>query len=288
MKTLHIDSGREMGGGQWQALYLVERLEHAILLAPEESPLLQEARKRGVDARPVSLGGLAQLARGVDLVHAHDARAHTLAAALPGVRLVVSRRVAFPVKAGPLSRLKYARAARYLAVSGYVAKQLEDAGVPADKIQTVYDGVPLVEPASGDEVVALPSKKTELVRRAAEMAGVEIRFATQFWRDLSTAQIFVYASEMEGLGSAALAAMSAGIAVVASKVGGLPEAVEHERTGVLAGNRPEEFAAAIQRLRCDPDLAREMGRCGRERIEKQFTIDIMVRQTQAAYAEVLR
>jgi hypothetical protein len=288
MKTLHIDAGREMGGGQWQALYLVERLENASLLAPEASPLLEEARKRGVDVRPLSLGSLAQAARNADLVHAHDARAHTMAAALPGVRLVVSRRVAFPVKSGPLSRVKYGRAARYLAVSGYVSAQLERAGVPKEKIQVVYDGVPLVEPARGNDVVALASKGTELGRRAAEIAGVQIRFTKQFWQDLSTAQIFVYASEMEGLGSAALAAMSAGVAVVASRVGGLPEAVEHEHTGLLVDNRAEEFAAAINRLRRDPDLAREMGRRGRERVEKQFTIDIMVRQTQAAYAEVLR
>ncbi len=288
MKTLHIDTGRQMGGGQWQALYLVERLDHAALLAPEASPLLAEARKRGVEARPLLLRSLAQAARAVDVVHAHDARAHTLAAAVPGLTLVVARRVAFPVNSGLLSRLKYARATRYLAVSRYVAVQLEQAGVPPEKISVVYDGVPLVEPSRGDEVVALASKETELVRRAAEIARVEIRFTTQFWQDLSKAGIFVYASRMEGLGSAALAAMSAGVAVIASNVGGLAEAVEHERTGILVENRAEEFASAITRLHDHPELAREMGRRGRERVEKQFTIDIMVRQTQAAYAEALR
>ncbi len=288
MKTLHIDTGREMGGGQWQALYLIERLDQATLLTPKSSPLLAEARKRGVDARPLLLRSLAQVARAVDVVHAHDARAHTLAAAVPGVTLVVARRVAFGVNSGLLSRVKYARAARYLAVSRYVAAQLELAGVPPEKISVVYDGVPLVEQSRGDEVVALASKETELVRRAAEIAGVEIKFTMQFWQDLSQAGIFVYASRMEGLGSAALAAMSAGVAVIASNVGGLAEAVEDERTGVLVENRAEAFASAITRLRDHPELAREMGRRGRVRVEKQFTIDIMVRQTQAAYAEALR
>ncbi len=91
---------------------------------------------------------------------------------------------------------------------------------------------------------------------------------------------------MEGLGSAALAAMSAGVAVIASRAGGLPEAVAD--AGILVENQPEAFAAAIRRLLDNPELAREMGRGGRERVEKQFTIDIMVRQTEAAYAEVLR
>jgi glycosyltransferase involved in cell wall biosynthesis len=99
--------------------------------------------------------------------------------------------------------------------------------------------------------------------------------------------MFVYASEMEGLGSAALAAMSAGVPVIASNVGGLAEAVEQKRTGILVENRPEAFAAAIERLRNDPQAAVEMGRRGRARVEAMFTIDRMVRETVAAYEEVL-
>lgn len=282
MKTLHIDAGRQMGGGQWQALYLVERLKDATLLAREGSPLFAEARQRGIEVWPLSLASMAQRARAADLVHAHDARAHALAAALPGVTLVVARRVAFPVGSWFLSRLKYARAARYLAVSRFVSVQLEQAGIATEKIRVVYDGVPLVEAAHGPDVIALASKRADL------LSGIDLRFTSDLWRDLATARIFVYASDLEGLGSAALAAMSAGVPVVASRVGGLPEAVEHMQTGILVDNRPEEFAAAIQRLREDPELARAMGGRARERVEKQFTIDIMVRRTQAVYDEVLR
>jgi starch synthase len=96
----------------------------------------------------------------------------------------------------------------------------------------------------------------------------------------------VYRSEMEGLGSAALAAMAAGVPVVASNVGGLPEAVEHERTGLLVSDG--DFATPIRRLLDHPDEATEMGRRGRERVEKNFTIDLMVEKTLAAYKEVLR
>jgi glycosyltransferase involved in cell wall biosynthesis len=98
--------------------------------------------------------------------------------------------------------------------------------------------------------------------------------------------VFVYRSEMEGLGSAALAAMAAGVPVVASNVGGLPEAVEHERTGLLVSDG--DFATPIRRLLDHPDEATEMGRRGRERVEKNFTIDLMVEKTLAAYKEVLR
>jgi hypothetical protein len=280
MKTLHVDCGRTMGGGQWQVLYLVERLKDAVLMAPEGSPLLREARQRGIDARPLSILTLQKLARGSDLVHAHDARAHTLCAAVPG-KLVVSRRVAFPVKRGMLSRVKYGRADVFLAVSRYVAMQLERAGVSPEKVRVIYDGIPLVPAASGEGVVALAGKGEEILR------GLPLRYITDFWQDLAKARVFVYASEMEGLGSAALAAMSASVPVVASSVGGLPEAVEHERTGILVKNRAADFALALSRLEQSPEIAKEMGRRGRERVEKNFTIDIMVQKTMSAYEEVL-
>lgn len=286
MKTLHVDTGREMGGGQWQALYLIERLKNATLVAPEGSPLMAEARARGIEAHPLTLAALAGMARESDLVHAHDARAHTLAAVLKGAPLVVSRRVAFPVNKGVLSRVKYARADLYLAASRCVAGRLEEAGVEREKIRVVYDGVPLVGAASGDRIVALASKNAGMVRRAGEIARVEVRFTTNLWEDLSKAKMFLYASEAEGLGSAALAAMSAGVPVIASRVGGLPEAVEHERTGILVDNRAEEFANAIARLLSDPELAGEMGRRGRERVERMFTVEGMVRNTVTAYEEV--
>ena len=43
--TLHVDTGWEMRGGQWQALYLLERLQGATLTVPEKSPLFAELLK---------------------------------------------------------------------------------------------------------------------------------------------------------------------------------------------------------------------------------------------------
>jgi glycosyltransferase involved in cell wall biosynthesis len=200
---------------------------------------------------------------------------------LPGGKLVVSRRVAFPIKRGILSRLKYGRADLYLAVSRYVAAELRRAGMHEDLLRIVYDGVPIPPKPSTREagrVVALASKPIEI-------PGIPIHLTTDLWQDLSAASVFVYRSEMEGLGSAALAAMAAGVPVVASHVGGLPEAVEHERTGLLVSDG--DFATPIRRLLDNPKEAAEMGRRGRERVEQNFTIDIMVEKTLAAYREVL-
>ena len=131
MRVLHLDTGREMRGGQWQALYLCEGLAargHAVVLLARE-PLRRAAAARGIDARPWGAMGWPA----ADIVHAHDARSHTTAALAARAPLVVSRRVAFPVRRGPLSAWKYRRAAHYIAVSEFVRRRLLEAGVPQDR-----------------------------------------------------------------------------------------------------------------------------------------------------------
>ncbi len=63
MRTLHVDTGRELRGGQWQALYLIERLSDAVLLARAGSPLFAEAARRKVEVRALSFRALAAGAR---------------------------------------------------------------------------------------------------------------------------------------------------------------------------------------------------------------------------------
>jgi glycosyltransferase involved in cell wall biosynthesis len=269
-----------MRGGQWQAIYLVERLSDAVLLARARSPLFEEALRRKLDVRALSFRALAMAARQADLVHVHDARAHTLAAIAGVAPLVVSRRVAFPVKRGFFSLWKYARAALYLAVSKYVVARLIDAGVRGAKIRVVHDGVPLTEPARPQ-----PGRVVALASKPIEIPGISVDLTSDLWNDLSTAAVFVYKSDMEGLGSGALAAMAAGVPVVASAVGGLPEVVESGKTGFLV--TADDFATPVRRLLDDPGLAAEMGRAGRERVQREFSVEGMVEKTVRAYREVL-
>jgi len=280
VRTLHVDSGRELRGGQWQALYLIERLSGAVLLARAGSPLFAEAARRKVDVRALSFRGLAAGARQSDLVHVHDARGHTMAAIAGIAPLIVSRRVAFPVKRGFLSARKYARATLYLAVSNYVAAQLIDGGVPGDKIRVVYDGVPIPERDR-----PLPGRVVALTSKPVEIPGVSVELTSDLWRDLSTASVFVYKSAMEGLGSAALAAMACGVPVVASAVGGLREVVEDGKTGFLVTDG--DFQKPVRRLLEDTALAAEMSRAGRARVEREFSVEGMVEKTMRAYREVL-
>ncbi len=296
MRTLHIDTGEKMQGGQWQALYLVGGLKDAILLAPAASVLFAEASKTGVDVRPLTVLTLRKLARQVDVIHAHDAKAHTLAAVCctdrGGAPLVVSRRVAFPIKRGIASRWKYGRAKLFLAVSKFVANGLVRAGIPQDRIRVVYDGVPIppLSTRSPGLVVALASKPVQI-------PGIPVDHTTLLWEGLSLseglilkgldrASVFVYKSDLEGLGSAALLAQAAGVPVVASDAGGLTEAVVDGQTGFIVEDN--DFATPVKRLLEDRVLAERMGMAGHERVLREFSVDVMVRNTLSAYGELIR
>ena len=296
MRILHIDAGREMRGGQWQVVYLLEGLAaggcEVVLLAPEGSPLAWEAGRRGLYVRPLSLRGLARLSRGVDLVHAHDARTHTLAALAARGPLVVARRVAFRVGRNPASWWKYRQAAHFIAVSECVKRELLAAGVPPEKISVVYDGVLPRDPVErGERIVAPasedPKKGSDLVREAARLLAVEVHFSNHLTADMAGARMLVYATREEGLGSAALVAMAAGVPVVASRVGGLPEIVEDGRTGLLVENTAESIARGIATLMHDRSLADALAERGRQRAAERFSVARMVQDTLQVYRKVL-
>ena len=99
--------------------------------------------------------------------------------------------------------------------------------------------------------------------------------------------LFVMPSKSEGLGSSALMAMSYGLPVVASRVGGLPEIVEEARTGWLVEPAsPSALANAILAAAGDRARLKQWGLNGRERA-RQFSIDIMVDRTEALYCRLL-
>jgi hypothetical protein len=247
------------------------------------------AAERSIDVQPFNIARLFRLSRECDLVHVHDARAHSWAAAAGGAPLVVSRRVAFPVQRSPLSRWKYARAVHYIAVSECVSRTLIAAGVRPDRISVVYDGVPVPsERATGECVVtpvsADPLKGTSLAEKAAQLAGTEIVMSDDLERDLPRARLFVYLSHAEGLGSAILLAMAYGVPVVASRVGGIPEIVQDGINGVLTGNDPEAIATAIRRAAAD---AENLGANARRTVEERFTVEAMVAGAHNVYRKVI-
>ncbi|WP_244341599.1 glycosyltransferase family 4 protein [Thermus thermophilus] len=108
-------------------------------------------------------------------------------------------------------------------------------------------------------------------------------------RVLAEAQVFVLATNWEGLPLSVLEAMRAGLPVVATGVGGVGEAVVEGKTGFLVGRGDEEaLRARLRTLLLSPDLRARLGEAGRRRYEEGFTLDGMLARVWAAYEEVLR
>ncbi|MGI0135226.1 MAG: glycosyltransferase family 4 protein [Candidatus Micrarchaeaceae archaeon] len=105
---------------------------------------------------------------------------------------------------------------------------------------------------------------------------------------LSMATVSVLPSFSEGISNTLLESMAAGVAVVATNVGGTPEVVRNGHDGLLIppGNA-RAIADAVSSILVNPLLATQLSVQGRERVSKSFTFDNMVQQTQEVYMEIL-
>jgi len=105
---------------------------------------------------------------------------------------------------------------------------------------------------------------------------------------LSRAQLFVLSTRSESFPRSILEAMRAGLPVVASSVGGIPEAIEQERTGLLT--RPGDegaLRAALGRLLHDAGFRERLGRQARKEYEARYRFERMAAETEALYVTVL-
>jgi glycosyltransferase involved in cell wall biosynthesis len=101
---------------------------------------------------------------------------------------------------------------------------------------------------------------------------------------LALADVVVLPSLWEGLPLAAVEALAAGRAVVATAVDGTPEVVVDGRTGLtVPPGDVESLAAAVCRLLGDPGLRHRLGQAGRAWVQERFGQDRQVRQTEALY-----
>lgn len=128
----------------------------------------------------------------------------------------------------------------------------------------------------------------EIARRGVASSVQLLGLRTDVTRLLQGADIFVLSSISEGIPVTFLEAMAARLPIVSTNVGGVPEVVLPEQTGMLvpAGD-DEAMAESLLRLADDAPLRERLGLCGRERVEQFFSQEQMHAGYQACYEEML-
>ena len=106
---------------------------------------------------------------------------------------------------------------------------------------------------------------------------------------LTASDIGILPSHEEGLPNAILEMMVSRLPVIATNVGGIPEIIVDQRTGMLVPpKQPKLLADAILALARDPVLQSKMGEAGRVRVEKEFTLDSCLAEYRKVYSEVIQ
>ena len=105
---------------------------------------------------------------------------------------------------------------------------------------------------------------------------------------LASSDVFVLPSRSEACPNSVLEAMAAGLPIVATRVGGVPELIDSGRTGLLVdADRPAELAEAVLDLIDDPQRASHLGRAARKAAERRFSFDRMVSTFEHLYLSEL-
>jgi glycosyltransferase involved in cell wall biosynthesis len=177
ISVLHIDTGRIFRGGQRQVYLLLKNLQYGeirhYLACPQESPLRKKAASFVQDYFSLSKSNFGRIFQkgkldsfisknNIQLIHAHDSHAHSLAALLKRksnfLRLIVTRRSAGHI--GFTGRAKYLLPyIKYIAISRYIQNLLQEGGVPASSIAIIPDMIePILEFVSSEKKPNSPRK----------------------------------------------------------------------------------------------------------------------------------
>lgn len=96
--------------------------------------------------------------------------------------------------------------------------------------------------------------------------------------------VFVLPSVKEGLPYVLLEAGATEVPVVATTIGGIPDLIEHEKTGLLVPPKtPQALAEAVERLRSDAGLRSSLSSSLKQKIEREFSFDVMIQKTTTLY-----
>jgi len=104
---------------------------------------------------------------------------------------------------------------------------------------------------------------------------------------LASSDVYASSSHREGLPLAILEAMMAGLPVVATSVGDIPNVVTRDAGVIVPPHRPEKLAAALEDLLKNPEKRKAMGKAAQERAWNEYSVDAWMKKHIALYEEVL-
>ncbi|MQA28882.1 MAG: glycosyltransferase [Luteitalea sp.] len=167
---------------------------------------------------------------------------------------------------------------------------------PVKGLDTLMQAVATVRGRAGNTMLVLVGDGPERERIEADVRRLGLESAVRlvgYRSDVSAIMpafdVFVNASTTEGISLTILEAMSAGLPVVATAVGGTPEVVIDGETGLLVPARDgEALAAAILTVRSLSDRGAQLGAMGRRRMLAEFSFDQMVDAYSRAYLNAAR
>ena len=315
IRVLHISTAKTWRGGENQIFHLIKATQDKIethLLSPESALLSKRANELSITQHTfVKRGGLSFSASNqiksicseynIDVVHAHDAHAHTYVyiAGLLGNKsqIIVTRRVDFRPSQFSLFKYNYRKVKKVVTVSNYIGEILMERGVKKSKLKTIYSGISLenkkgngslhteLDWGNDNKIIgfvgaSVDHKNPLLFLKVAKsllqvdpalrflMCGqdgeltdsldeyirsnhlsesvVHVGFQNDIQKIWNSLDILLVTSKMEGLGSSVLEAMSYGVPVISSIVGGLPEIIHHHQNGLLCS--PDDEADFIQNV----------------------------------------
>ena len=135
----------------------------------------------------------------------------------------------------------------------------------------------------------LEEELKELVKELG--IGKEVEFLgvrRDIERLMKSTQVFVLPSRWEGLPLTILEAMSSGVGIIATKVGGIPEVIEHEKEGILISPEDSEtLAGAIAELLKDRELRVKLGINAYKKVKEKYSIEVYTKNILEFYKSLL-
>jgi L-malate glycosyltransferase len=159
-----------------------------------------------------------------------------------------------------------------------------------DHLIQVWTDVRTAFPQAHLLIVGTGPEEDRLRTQAASVPGV--RFTGQVNDSLSylqTADLFVLPSATEGLSNSLLEALSTGLPVLATAVGGTPDVISNRENGYLIP--PDDLSAlksGLMALLADADLRARLGKNGRQRILADFSLESVATRLEVHYNHLLR